>query len=179
MKMADAGLLSACNFHSAVDTAKRVIVGVDLSNAGSHHGQLMPMVAQVETRHGQPPAASLVDGGFVTKEDIEAVNPRTTVYAPVPKPKDPAPDPHVPLAGDSEAVPWRDFFIAPEASRLAPPLAGATPRGPTPTLVLHLGQRTPVRWGARSAVLRSAASELHRCPTLQSAIPPGALSPGA
>ena len=119
MKMADGGFRPAYNLQFATDTATQVIVGVDASNAGSDHGQLAPMVAQVEARHQQAPGAMLVDGGFVTKEDIEAVSPRTTVYAPVQKPKDPTRDPHVPLPDDPPAIAaWRERMGTPEAQAI-------------------------------------------------------------
>jgi hypothetical protein len=46
---------------------------------------------QVHDRHGAYPAEALADGGFAALADLEAAQaaPRgTTVYAPVPKPKD-------------------------------------------------------------------------------------------
>jgi len=77
------------------------------------------MVDQVEARHGQAPAATLVDGGFATKEDIAAVSARTTVYAPVQRPKDPTRDPHAPLSMDLPAVAaWRVRMGTPEAQAI-------------------------------------------------------------
>ena len=119
MKMADGGFRPAYNLQFATDTTTQVIVGVDVTNAGSDHGQLAPMVDQLEERHEAPPAAMLVDGGFANKEAIEAVSPRTTVYAPVQKPKDPTRDPHVRLPGDSPAVAaWRERMGTPEAQAI-------------------------------------------------------------
>jgi transposase len=119
MKMADGGYRPAYNLQFAADTASQVIVGVDATNAGTDHGQLAPMVAQVEERHQRPPAAMLVDGGFATKEDIAAVSDRTTVYAPVQKPKDPTRDPHAPLPTDTPAVAaWRQRMGTPEAQAI-------------------------------------------------------------
>lgn len=119
MKMADGGYRPAYNLQFATDTGAQVIVGVDASNAGTDHGQLAPMVDQIEARHDHAPGATLVDGGFATKEDIEAVSPRTTVYAPVQKPKDPTRDPHVPLPKDSPAVAaWRERMGTPEAQAI-------------------------------------------------------------
>jgi hypothetical protein len=119
MKMPDGGFRPAYNFQFATDTGTQVIVGVDVTNAGTDHGQLAPMVDQLAERHAAPPAAMLVDGGFATKEAIEAVSPRTTVYAPVQKPKDPTRDPHTPLPGDSPAVAaWRERMGTPEAQAI-------------------------------------------------------------
>jgi len=119
MKMADGGFRPAYNLQFATDTATQVIVGVDASNVGSDQGQLAPMVAQVEARHAQAPGAMLVDGGFAKTEDIEAVSRRTTVYAPVQKPKDPTRDPHAPRPGDTPAVAaWRARMGSPEAQAI-------------------------------------------------------------
>lgn len=119
MKMADGGYRPAYNLQFATDTGAQVIVGVDASNAGTDHGQLAPMVAQLEARHAEAPRATLADGGFATKEDIEQVSPRTTVYAPVQKPKDPARDPHAPLPKDTPAVAaWRQRMGTPEAQAI-------------------------------------------------------------
>lgn len=119
MKMADGGYRPAYNLQFATDTGSQVIVGVDASNAGTDHGQLAPMVAQIEARHEQPPAATLADGGFATKEDIAAVSDRTTVYAPVQQPKDPTRDPHAPLPTDTPAVAaWRERMGTPEAKAI-------------------------------------------------------------
>jgi transposase len=108
MKMADGGYRPAYNVQFATDTGAQVIVGVAALPTGSDQGQLAPMVDQVAARHGQAPAATLVDGGFATKEDLVAVSARTTVYAPVQKPKDPTRDPHAPLPTDAPAVAaWR------------------------------------------------------------------------
>jgi transposase len=119
MKMADGGFRPAYNVQLATDTATQVIVGVDVNNVGSDRGQLPPMIDQLATRHEQLPGAMLVDGGFVTLEAIDTVSARTTVYAPVPKPRDPTRDPYASLPGDSPAVAaWRLRMGTPEAQLL-------------------------------------------------------------
>lgn len=111
MKMADGGFRPAYNVQLATDTATQIITGVEVVNQGSDQGQRAPMMEQHEQRYGTAPGAALVDGGFVTIEDIETVSGNevgTTVYAPVPQPKDETRDPHLPLPGDSPAVAeWR------------------------------------------------------------------------
>jgi transposase len=111
MKMADGGFRPAYNGQFATDTGAQIIVGVDASNVGSDRGQLAPMTDQLQGRYGTAPTEMLVDGGFVTHEDISAVaQPEVgcTVYAPVPAPRDPRRDPYEPRPEDSEAVAqWR------------------------------------------------------------------------
>ena len=110
MKMADGGFRPAYNVQFATTPDTQVIVGVDVVNAGSDQGQLSPMLDQVEQRYGTCPAQWLVDGGYPCHDDIEDAHKRgITVYAPVPKPKDPSRDPYVAQPDDSEAIAqWRE-----------------------------------------------------------------------
>jgi transposase len=110
MKMADGGFRPAYNVQLAAATDSQVIVGVDVLTTGSDMGQLTPMAGQVHQRFGEHPPEMLADGGFASHKDIEAVERLSggTVYAPVPKPKDPQHDRYAPHQGDSAAVAaWR------------------------------------------------------------------------
>jgi IS5 family transposase len=81
--------------------------------------QLTPMVEQVEARYGQSPQEWLVDGGYPAHEQLDQAAEHTTVYAPVPKAKDPDTDPHAPKEGDSEAVgAWRKRMGTEEAKAI-------------------------------------------------------------
>ncbi len=122
MKMADGGYRPAYNVQLSTDTASQVIVGVDVIPTGSDMGQITPMLDQVQERHGVYPDETLVDGGFAALADIEAAQatPRgTTVYAPVPKPKDPKRDRYEPLPRDSVAIAaWRARMKTDEAKAI-------------------------------------------------------------
>ena len=120
MKMADGGFRPAYNGQFAVDTQTQVVVGVELTNSGSDHGQLVPMIGQLQQRYGKIPAESLADGGFASLKDIEKASELgTVVYAPVTKPKDKTRDPYVPLETDSPAVAqWRQRMGTPEAKEI-------------------------------------------------------------
>jgi len=109
MKMADGGFRPAYNVHYAADCGSLAIVGVEVVAAGSDMGQMAPMLGQIHGRFGTRPAETLADGGFASLGDIEAAQSGgTTVYAPVPEPKDAARDKHQPLPGDKPAVAaWR------------------------------------------------------------------------
>lgn len=108
MKMPDGGFRPAYNLQLASDTGSQVITGVDVVSIGSDLGQLVPMVEQLEARYGTPPAELLVDGGFAKREAIEQVAERTTIYAPVVKPKKADRDPHEALPTDSDVIAeWR------------------------------------------------------------------------
>jgi hypothetical protein len=111
MKMGDGGFRPAYNFQFATATKSQVIVGVEVTTRGSDQGQLAPLVEQIHERFGQRPQEALVDGGFASHADLEAVSAPDqgcVVYAPVPEPKDPQRDRYPPLEGDSPAVAaWR------------------------------------------------------------------------
>src|SRR5579872_776630 len=120
MKMADGGFRPAHNVQFATDTKSQVIVGVDVNNSGSDHGNMSPMVEQIEANYGRRPAEMLVDGGFAVHHDIEKVSAAgTTVYAPVQQPRNPSCDPHVPKRGDSDEIAeWRTRMGTDEAKEI-------------------------------------------------------------
>jgi transposase len=84
MKMADGGYRPAYNMQLATDVDSRAIVGVAVTNLGSDRSSVVPMLAQVERRTGQRPAAALIDGGCFTRDTITAAAAlEVTVYAPL------------------------------------------------------------------------------------------------
>lgn len=127
MKMADGGFRPAFNVQFTVDTDSRVIVGADVTNRGSDHGQLEPQLEEVHARHGRLPQEHLTDGGFARKESIEhAAAWGVTVYAPVMKPKRQDVNPYEPKPEDSEALAaWRVRMGTAEGKKLYQ-LRGAT-----------------------------------------------------
>jgi transposase len=119
MKMGDGGYRPAYNAQFATDTGSQVIVGVEVTMAGSDMGQLVPMLDQVAERTGATPEEWLVDGGYPAHEQLEQAAGKTTVYAPVPKSKNEAVDPHAAKAGDSPAVAqWRQRMRTDEAKEI-------------------------------------------------------------
>jgi transposase len=111
MKMPDGGFRPAYNVQFATATASQVIVGVGVETTGSDAGQMEPMADQMDERYGVVPPEWLVDGGFAGHDQIDAMSTPErdcTVYAPVPKPKDPKVDRFQTKPGDSVAVAaWR------------------------------------------------------------------------
>ena len=73
MKMGDGGFRPAYNVQFATDGDTRLIVSVDVSNNGSDGGQMAPMHADVYRRYDKLPGNYVVDGGFVTNDDITQV----------------------------------------------------------------------------------------------------------
>ena len=114
MKMPNGGFDPAYNVQFATDAASQIIVGVDVTNQGSDAGLLAPMVEQIEQRTGKRPTAMLADGGFSTKDDLEALNDPEQgykVYAPVKEEEQQrakGQDPFAPRAGESPRLTeWR------------------------------------------------------------------------
>jgi transposase len=109
MKMADGGFRPAYNIQLATAVDGRVIVGVRVTNAGSDQQEMSPMLATVERNTGRLPRQYLVDGGYRSYTDLEAVSSRgVQVVAPVKASRNPEIDPHVPKPGDSAAIAeWR------------------------------------------------------------------------
>ena len=108
MKMGDGGLRPAYNVQLSSDTGSQAVIGVVVSTAGNDQAELVPMVDQIEERYGTLPAQVLVDGGYNGHSNLDALENRTVVFTPVPKPKDAAIDPYKPRVNDSPAVAaWR------------------------------------------------------------------------
>ena len=119
MKMADGGFRPAFNAQLMTTTQGQVIVGVELTNAGTDQGQLHPMVEQVQRRYGGGPTEVLADGGYVDLADLRAVavaEPRCKVYAPPPGADDPT-RVHRPLwrVDDALVGEWRQRMATAEA----------------------------------------------------------------
>jgi hypothetical protein len=109
MKHGDGGFRPSYNVQVATDADSQVIVGVDVTDAGSDLGLAAPMHRQVTERTGAKPKDYLVDGGFTKLDDIDELDGAgTRVIAPVAKPKDATRDRHTPRPDDSPAVAaWR------------------------------------------------------------------------
>lgn len=112
MHMPDGGFRPALNAELATDAGSQVIVGVGVSNRGSDQGEALPMETQIHERTDTHPGAYLMDGGFVKRDDITALEQRkVTVYAPLRPPRtttsgrtatDPRPD------DSPEVIAWRE-----------------------------------------------------------------------
>lgn len=124
MKFPNGGYNPGYNTQFMTDTGSGLIVGVEVTNAGSDGEELPPMLDQVRERCGKSPGEALVDGGFATKDAITdaAENHACTVYAPL---KDEAKqltkgaDPYAKKRGDSPAVAdWRGRMGTPAAKQI-------------------------------------------------------------
>src|SRR5262249_25391329 len=104
----------------ATTTVGGVIVGVDVVNAGTDHGQLGPMVEQVKQRFGRRPKRMVADGGFAQLEDIASLHgDGVLVYAPVKQPRTEGKDPHMARKSDKVGVgAWRVRMGTEEAKKI-------------------------------------------------------------
>jgi transposase len=130
MKFADGGYRPGYNVQIATDTESGVIVGVEVTNAGTDNEQLTPMLNQLDERYDRVPAEALVDGGFATLDAIDkATELGCTVYATLKdeeKQRAAEKDPHARKKGDSDAVAdWRSR-MGTEAAKLIYRLRGQT-----------------------------------------------------
>jgi hypothetical protein len=85
MKMADGGTRPAFNIQTALDPRSRIVVDVMLTQRRNDIGLLPPMVDLIEAHYGCRPQRVIVDGGYVTRRDIDSLATRgVEVVAPVP-----------------------------------------------------------------------------------------------
>ncbi len=106
MKMANGGYDPAYNVQFATDADSRVIVGVDVTNAGTDGGELAPMHEKVSSDYGRTPKKVLVDSAYATKEGITTVESAgTEVVSTVPRSEQlrkHGKDPHARQQGDTD-----------------------------------------------------------------------------
>ncbi|NOT01894.1 MAG: hypothetical protein HOP29_14865 [Phycisphaerales bacterium] len=85
MRMGDGGFAPAYNVQIATDPRSRAIVGLEVTNHGTDHGEDGALRAQVERRTGRKVAEHLLNGGYVKGESIEqAAEQGVALYAPLP-----------------------------------------------------------------------------------------------
>jgi transposase len=121
MKFSDGGCRPGFNVQFATDTATGIVLGVDVTNAGTDSEQMPPMLDQLETRYDTVPGEMLVDGGFASLDAIDATEARDCkVYAPVKdaeKQKKAGKDPYARKPHDTDHMAaWRER-MGQEASR--------------------------------------------------------------
>jgi transposase len=106
MKMANGGFDPAYNVQFASDADARVIVGVDVTNAGTDGGELPPMLDKIRCDFDRTPGKALVDSAYPTKESVKAAESAgTEVVSTVPRSEQlekHGKDPHSRQPGDSD-----------------------------------------------------------------------------
>lgn len=120
MKMPNGGYNPAYNAQLCTETASQVIVGVDMITSGVDHGQASAMLDQLRLRYGRAPDEYLIDGGYVSAPEINALTAATSlVYAPVPEAGNDKLKPSEAREQDSEAVAeWRQRMQTEQAKTI-------------------------------------------------------------
>lgn len=108
MKMAGGGFRPGYNVQVASAAGEQIVVGFDVTNAGSDRGLMRPMLDRLRARIGRLPGRHLVDGGFGSAEDIEwAHSQGVEVFCPPTRSRH-GTDPYLPRRGDGPGVlAWR------------------------------------------------------------------------
>ena len=108
MKMADGGFRPGYNIQVASAAGEQIVVGLEVTNAGSDRGLMRPMLERLRAQLGHLPRRHLADGGFCSAQDIEwAEGQGIEVYCPPTQTKH-GTDPYQPRRGDGPGVlVWR------------------------------------------------------------------------
>lgn len=72
MKQPDGGSAPSYNLQISTDAAHSLIVGIDVTQSGTDYRQLMPAVDRLE-KQGTLPGQVVVDGGYISSENILAM----------------------------------------------------------------------------------------------------------
>lgn len=106
MKMANGGYNPAYNVQFASDGDARIIVAVDVTNAGTDGGEMVPMHEKIRADYGKTPDKTLVDSAYATKDGVTNVESAgTEVVSSVPRSEQlekHGKDPHARQKGDTD-----------------------------------------------------------------------------
>lgn len=104
MRMSDGGRRPAYNLQFATETSSEVIVGMRVSQGRTDFAEAVPMMEQIAQRCGQVPPALLVDTGYTSAANVEALTAQDIeLYGALPQ-RQGKPDPYAPRASDSAAL---------------------------------------------------------------------------
>lgn len=88
MKQAEGGTAPSYNVQVSTDAANALIVGIEATQAGSDYRQLTPAMDRLEQTLQQKPEQVVVDGGYISSENIVAMADRgIELVGPEPKEK--------------------------------------------------------------------------------------------
>lgn len=73
MKQSGGGFAPSYNTQISTDTAHGIIVDVEVTQAGNDYDQLLPAMERIGKRMGELPQQVVVDGGFVSRENVEGM----------------------------------------------------------------------------------------------------------
>ena len=76
MKLAEGGSAPCYNLQLCTDAAHGLIVDVDVTQSGADYRQLTPAVDRMQEHSGKQPEQMVVDGGYISSENIVAMSER-------------------------------------------------------------------------------------------------------
>jgi transposase len=119
MKMADGGFRPAYNVQFASLPGNGVVIAVSCETVGSDRGLAEPMAKAIEAAHKRRAKVYLVDGGYLSGEDIEAAAAAgTAIYCPPVKSRH-GRDPCEPRPDDTPAIAqWRARMAGEDGKRI-------------------------------------------------------------
>jgi DDE family transposase len=120
MKMADGGFRPAYNVHFVTETEQKVVLAVDVDNAGTDKHAMLPLAEQIEERYQVRPQEWLADGGCNSLDNVEKMTRRNcTVFAPPQQRHSAERKPSEAVRGDSASVQqWRARMATEEAKTI-------------------------------------------------------------
>jgi hypothetical protein len=71
MKQPDGGFAPSYNVQISTESSHKIVVAVDVTQAGTDYGELVEGINRVELNLGQAPAQAVVDGGYIKNTNIE------------------------------------------------------------------------------------------------------------
>lgn len=106
MKMGDGGYRPAYNVQIMTAAEGAHIIGLSVTNKGTDHGLLTPALDEIKRRYDVKPQRVLADGGYYSKDDIEALHAKDIeLFCPLLRRGDPT----TPQKGDKAGtIAWRE-----------------------------------------------------------------------
>jgi len=163
MKQAEGGSAPSYNVQLSTDATHQLIVGVDVAQVGSDYQQLLPGLDRVAQNMGKLPAQVVVDGGYLSSDNIVAMAARGVDLI------GPAPTDAPVTASRTTSYHRRGVSPAYEASQFVYDAASDTYRCPQ-------GQRLRydawyVRDGTRRIRYKALAADCQVCPAKRCCCP--------
>lgn len=73
MKQSDGGFRPSYNVQISTEAQNRIIVGLDVTQAGNDYAQLQPAVEEIKANLGERPKQVVVDGGYSSVDNVVAM----------------------------------------------------------------------------------------------------------
>ncbi len=156
MKQADGGTAPSYNVQLSTDATHMLLVGVDITQAGSDYQQLLPGLHRIEQNLGKPPAQVVVDGGYISSDNIIALAARGVELI------GPAPTDDPVTASRTTSYHHRGVSPAYAASQFVYDEASDTYRCPQGKILRY--DAVYVRDGTRRLRYKARAADCRACP---------------